>query len=200
MENVWFLMKNPRELGILGKHGNLYGFLPLLLFEIVVIVKGYLKHEHKINDNKIKISIMFSLIYLRKMFVNGKVCKDPKLAITDDFFFSGLLTPQSTSNQVGTLCVGFVTSNTNNLLFTKILFPRNVFVFPQGLIHFQFNNGTANVVALAALNNQNPRIITVANAVFRSNPKIFDDVLAKAFQVDKKVVDYLQAQIWWPNN
>ncbi|KAL7255354.1 hypothetical protein ACSBR1_009497 [Camellia fascicularis] len=180
------------------------------------------------------------------VFVNGKVCKDPKLATTDDFF-SGLLTPQSTSNQVGskatpvmqilglntlgislaridfapyglnpphthpratevivvlegTLYVGFVTSNTNNRLFIKILYPGDVFVFPQGLIHFQFNNGKTNVVALAALSSQNPRTIKVANAVFGSNPKIFDDVLAKAFQVDKKVVDYLQAQFWWPNN
>ncbi|KAF5941678.1 hypothetical protein HYC85_019320 [Camellia sinensis] len=183
------------------------------------------------------------------VFVNGKVCKDPKLATADDFFFTGLLTPQSTSNPVGsqvtpvnvmqilglntlgislaridfapyglnpphthpratevivvlegTLYVGFVTSNTDNRLFTKVLYPGDVFVFPQGLIHFQFNNGKTNAVALAALSSQNPGTITVANAVFGSNPRISDDVLAKAFQVDKKVVDYLQAQFWWPSN
>ncbi|KAF5961895.1 hypothetical protein HYC85_003104 [Camellia sinensis] len=186
---------------------------------------------------------------LDAVFVNGKVCKDPKLATADDFFFSGLLTPQSTSNPVGskvtpvnvmqilglntlgislaridfapyglnpphthpratevivvlegTLYVGFVTSNTDNRLFTKVLYPGDVFVFPQGLIHFQFNNGKTNAVALAALSSQNPGTITVANAVFGSNPRISDDVLAKAFQVDKKVVDYLQAQFWWPSN
>ncbi|GMP26596.1 hypothetical protein CsSME_00002972 [Camellia sinensis var. sinensis] len=170
-------------------------------------------------------------------FVNGKVYNDPKLATADDFFFSGLLTPQNTSNPVGskvtpvnimqilglntlsislahinfapyglnpphthphatkvivvlecTLYVGFVTSNTDNRLFIK------------GLIHFQFNNRKTNEVALAALSSQNPRTITVANAMFESNPRIFYDVLAEAFQVDKKVVDYLQAQFWWPNN
>ncbi|THG07890.1 hypothetical protein TEA_009587 [Camellia sinensis var. sinensis] len=183
------------------------------------------------------------------LFVNGKVCNDPKLATADDFFFSGLLTPQNTSNPIGskvtpvnviqilglntlgislaridfapyglnpphthpratevivvlegTLYVGFVTSNTDNRLFTKVLYPGDVFVFPQGLIHFQFNNGKTNAVALAALSSQNPGTITVANAVFGSNPRISDDVLAKAFQVDKKVVDYLQAQFWWPSN
>ncbi|XP_028063028.1 putative germin-like protein 2-1 [Camellia sinensis] len=100
----------------------------------------------------------------------------------------------------GTLYVGFVTSNTDNHLFTKVLYLGDVFVFPQGLIQFQFNNGKTNVVALAALSSQNSGTITVANAMFWSNPRISDDALAEAFQVDKKVVDYLQAQSWWPNN
>ncbi|XP_028093535.1 putative germin-like protein 2-1 [Camellia sinensis] len=100
----------------------------------------------------------------------------------------------------GTLYVGFVTSNPENRLFTKVLYPGDVFVFPEGLIHFQFNEGKTNAVAISGLSSQNPGVITIANAVFGSNPKIFDDVLAKAFQVDKKVVDYLQAQFWWPSN
>ncbi|KAL7255337.1 hypothetical protein ACSBR1_009480 [Camellia fascicularis] len=169
------------------------------------------------------------------VFVNGKFCNDPKLATANDFFYSGLLTPQNTSNPVGsivtpvnvmqilglntlgislaridfapyglnpphthprgteilmvlegTLYVGFMTSNTDNRLFTKVLYTGDIFVFPQ--------------VALAGLSSQNPGVITIANVVFGSNPKISDDVLAKAFQVDKKVVDHLQAQFWWPNN
>ena len=35
------------------------------------------------------------------MFVNGKVCKDPTLAIANDFFFSGLNIPGNTTNKVG---------------------------------------------------------------------------------------------------
>ncbi|GFY87458.1 RmlC-like cupins superfamily protein [Actinidia rufa] len=100
----------------------------------------------------------------------------------------------------GSLYVGFVTSNPDNHLFTKVLYPGEAFVFPEGLIHFQFNMGKTNAVALAALSSQNPGVITIANAVFGSDPKISADVLTKAFQVDKKVVDYLQAQFWWPNN
>ncbi|XP_059311223.1 putative germin-like protein 2-1 [Lycium ferocissimum] len=104
----------------------------------------------------------------------------------------------------GTLYVGFVLSNPGpnlkNKLFTKILHQGDVFVFPIGLIHFQFNVGKNKVVALFGLSSQNPGVITIANAVFGSDPPINDDVLAKAFQVDKKVVDYLQSQFWWDNN
>nr|POE99314.1 germin-like protein subfamily 1 member 6 [Quercus suber] len=41
---------------------------------------------------------------------------------------------------------------------------------------------------------QNPGLITIANAVFGSNPPINPDVLIKAFQLDKSAVDYLQKQ------
>ncbi|MQM19766.1 hypothetical protein Taro_052776 [Colocasia esculenta] len=51
-----------------------------------------------------------------------------------------------------------------------------------------------------ALSSQNPGVITIANAVFGSKPPISDYVLAKAFQVDKKVIDYLQSQFWMDNN
>ena len=177
------------------------------------------------------------------MFVNGKVCKDPKVATANDFFFSGLRVPGNTSNKVGsmvtpanvaqipglntlgislarvdyapyglnpphthprateiltvlegTLYVGFVTSNPDNRLISKVLYKGDVFVFPEGLIHFQLNVGKTKAVAIAALSSQNPGVITIANAVFGSKPAISADVLTKAFQVDKKVVDYLQSQ------
>ncbi|KAF3452395.1 hypothetical protein FNV43_RR02831 [Rhamnella rubrinervis] len=98
----------------------------------------------------------------------------------------------------GTLEVGFVTSNPNKL-FTKTLKKGDVFVFPIGLIHFQFNRGHENAVAFAALSSQNPGVITIANAVFGSDPRINPDVLTKAFQVDKNVIDYLQKQFWEAN-
>ena len=94
----------------------------------------------------------------------------------------------------GTLYVGFVTSNTDNKLFAKVLNKGDVFVFPEGLIHFQFNIGPVPAVAIAGLSSQNPGVITIAKAVFGSNPSISDDVLAKAFQLDKKTVDWLQAR------
>ncbi|KAL4600530.1 hypothetical protein ACB092_11G205300 [Castanea dentata] len=93
----------------------------------------------------------------------------------------------------GTLLVGFVTSNPNKL-FTKVLNKGDVFVFPIGLIHFQFNIGETNALAFSGLSSQNPGLITIANAVFGSTPPINPDVLIKAFQLDKSVVDYLQKQ------
>ena len=93
----------------------------------------------------------------------------------------------------GSLYVGFVTSNQdNNRLFTKVLNKGDVFVFPVGLIHFQFNVGKTNAIAFAALSSQNAGVITIANAVFGSDPPINPDVLTKAFQLDKNVVERLQ--------
>ena len=110
--------------------------------------------------------------------------------------------PQGTEILVvieGTLFVGFVTSNVDgNRLFTKVLNKVDVFVFPIGLIHFQLNVSKKN--AIARLSSQNPRVITIANAVFGSNPHISPKVLTKAFEVDKKVVNNLQKQFWIDNN
>ncbi|KAK4282361.1 hypothetical protein QN277_013748 [Acacia crassicarpa] len=176
------------------------------------------------------------------VFVNGKFCKDPKLANANDFFFSGLkqgdtsgsfgssvtvvditkilglntlgislarldfapkgLNPPHTHPRAteilvvleGTLHVGFVTSNPENRLFTKVLNKGDVFVFPIGLIHFQLNVGKTNAVAISGLSSQNPGLITIAKNVFGSNPPISSEVLAKAFQVDPKIINYLEKQ------
>ncbi|XXG62291.1 hypothetical protein AAC387_Pa05g0678 [Persea americana] len=97
----------------------------------------------------------------------------------------------------GKLYVGFVLSNqNNNTLITKVLNKGDVFVFPVGLIHFQANIGHTPAVAISGLSSQNPGVITIADSVFGSKPPISDDILAKAFQVDKKVIDHLQAQSW----
>ncbi|KAL2498484.1 germin-like protein 6 [Abeliophyllum distichum] len=86
----------------------------------------------------------------------------------------------------GTLFVGFVTSNptdpnVKNKLFTKIVYPGNDFVFPEGLIHFQFNVGKTDAFVFAGLSCQNPGLITIANEVFGSDPPITLYVLTKAF-------------------
>ncbi|XP_076960105.1 putative germin-like protein 2-1 [Bidens hawaiensis] len=94
----------------------------------------------------------------------------------------------------GSLLVGFVTSNPENRLITKRLQKGDVFVFPEGLIHFQQNAGNGYALAIAALSIQNPGTITIANALFGSNPDIACDVLAKAFQVDIKVVQQIQSK------
>ncbi|GMI65124.1 germin-like protein 9 [Hibiscus trionum] len=177
------------------------------------------------------------------VFVNGKFCKDPKLATADDFFFSGLNICKNTTNPVGstvtpvnvvqipglntlgislvridyapngglnpphthprateilvvmegTLYVGFITSNPDNRLITKVLNQGDVFVFPVGLVHFQFNVGKCNAVAIAAMSSQNPGVIALANAVFGSNPSINPDVLSKAFKLDRNMAKNLQS-------
>ncbi|XP_004293720.1 PREDICTED: putative germin-like protein 2-2 [Fragaria vesca subsp. vesca] len=94
----------------------------------------------------------------------------------------------------GKLYVGFVTSNPENKLISKVLKKGDVFVFPVGLVHFQQNLGSGTAISQSSLSSQNPGVITVANSVFGPNPSISDDVLAKAFQVDKSIISSLQAQ------
>ncbi|KAF6169545.1 hypothetical protein GIB67_028096 [Kingdonia uniflora] len=172
--------------------------------------------------------------------LNGRVCKDPKLAQAEDFF-PRLHLVGNTSNSVGskvtpvnvaqlpglntlgisivridyapwginaphthprateiltvlegTLYVGFVTSNPETRLISKILQKGDVFVFPIGLVHFQRNVGYGNAIAISSLSSQNPGVITIANAVFGSNQHIASEVLMKSFQVEKNIVDRLQ--------
>ncbi|KAF9606796.1 hypothetical protein IFM89_028172 [Coptis chinensis] len=94
----------------------------------------------------------------------------------------------------GTLHVGFVTSNPENRLISKVLLKGDVFVFPMGLIHFQRNMGYGNAIAIAAFGSQYPGSVTIANAVFGSNCNIPSEVLTKAFQLDNNVIDYLEAK------
>ncbi|KAB1207149.1 Germin-like protein subfamily 1 member 17 [Morella rubra] len=82
----------------------------------------------------------------------------------------------------------------DNRLFTKVLNKGDVFVFLIGLIHFQWSMGNTDALIFAGLSSQNPGVITIANAVFGSNPPINPDVLTKAFQVDKNVINYLEQQ------
>jgi quercetin dioxygenase-like cupin family protein len=92
----------------------------------------------------------------------------------------------------GSLYVGFVT--TDNKLFAKVLNKGDVYVFPMGLIHFQYNKGTTNAVAFASLSSQNPGVIRVADALFATKPPISDDVLTKTLNVDQNTVHYIQSQ------
>ncbi|KAA8539232.1 hypothetical protein F0562_025924 [Nyssa sinensis] len=94
----------------------------------------------------------------------------------------------------GIIYVGFVSSNPANRLFTKILYPGDVFVFPEGLIQFQFNVANTTGVTFSGLNSQNPGLIVIANNVFGSTPPISPDVLTKAFKLDKNVIEFLQKE------
>ncbi|XP_009766872.1 germin-like protein subfamily 1 member 17 [Nicotiana tabacum] len=178
------------------------------------------------------------------VFLNGKFCKDPKLAKADDFFFSGLnvsgnpmsnsgfaanvvdvntmpglntlgisivradfepgaLVPLHTHPRAtelitileGTIYAGFLAPDANvfkSRLFSKILNPGDVFVIPQGLIHFQYNVGHKSATLLASFNSQNPGVVTIPNSIFASDPPILDDVLVKGFQLDKEVIKQLR--------
>ncbi|KAA8545159.1 hypothetical protein F0562_019952 [Nyssa sinensis] len=96
----------------------------------------------------------------------------------------------------GIIYVGFVSSFPANRLFTKLLYPGDVFVFPEGLIHFQFNVANTTGVTFSGLGSQSPGLIVIANNVFGSTPPISPDVLTKAFKLDKNVVEFLQKEFY----
>ncbi|KAF2289900.1 hypothetical protein GH714_039068 [Hevea brasiliensis] len=120
------------------------------------------------------------------VFVNGKFCKNPNLTVAEDFFFPGLNVPGNTGNRVGS---NVTLVNVDRIPGLNTL--GDVFVFPIGLIHFQFNIAKTNAVAFAGLSSQNPGV-TIADAIFGPKPPINPDVLAKAFQLDKDMVEKLQ--------
>ncbi|KAL5716268.1 hypothetical protein ACHQM5_017984 [Ranunculus cassubicifolius] len=94
----------------------------------------------------------------------------------------------------GTLLVGFVTSNPEYRLFSNVLHPGDLFVFPQGLIHFQQNIGHVPAVAFASLGSQNPGLVSMGNGLFNSTPPLPNIVLEKSFGVDKEAINQLRSQ------
>ncbi|KAK6150868.1 hypothetical protein DH2020_015800 [Rehmannia glutinosa] len=104
----------------------------------------------------------------------------------------------------GTVYAGFISSNPanpndENKLYAKILHPGDVFVFPKGLIHFQYNLGETNAVAYASLSSQNPGVVTIGKAIFGSDPLVLPDLLTNSFQLDGKAVSRLQSLPWIGN-
>ncbi|XP_048558345.1 putative germin-like protein 2-1 isoform X2 [Triticum urartu] len=141
-----------------------------------------------------------------QVFVNGFACKDPKTAVVEDFHFSGLHMAGNASNKQGSAVTAVNVAHIAGLNTLGISLARVDYVqygqnpphihprASEGLIHFQYNCGTKEAIAIAALSSKNPGVITIANAVFASKPSISDDIVAKAFQVDKKIVEHIQAQ------
>ncbi|PSS07595.1 Germin-like protein subfamily 3 member 4 [Actinidia chinensis var. chinensis] len=68
----------------------------------------------------------------------------------------------------GVVIAGFI--DTKNQLFQKFLRQGDVFVFPRGLLHYCVNAGFESATAFSVLNSQNPGMVSVAGAMFDSEP------------------------------
>ncbi|PHU14043.1 Germin-like protein subfamily 1 member 15 [Capsicum chinense] len=101
------------------------------------------------------------------------------MTVLEGTVYSGFLVPDA---------VSFFKSR----LFSKILNPGDVFVFPIGLMHFQYNLGRKKATMLASYNSQNPGIVTIPSSISTSNPPIISDVLAKGFQLSTTEIAELQ--------
>ncbi|XP_062192621.1 germin-like protein 8-14 [Phragmites australis] len=68
----------------------------------------------------------------------------------------------------GTMVAGFISAATNTV-YIRTLNKGDTFVFPQGLLHFQYNNGTTTAVGLSAYSSSNPGLQVVDWALFKNN-------------------------------
>ncbi|MCD9639146.1 hypothetical protein HAX54_023502 [Datura stramonium] len=147
------------------------------------------------------------------VFVNGKICKDPKLAKPDDFFALGL---NVSGNAVPGLGFAAKFLDVNNIPGLNTLgmsvgrldlepqrlvplhtHPRSaelitILEVPQGLVHFQYNVGRKKAIFFAFFNSQNPGLITIPSSILASAPPIMDEVLAKDFQLSKTEIAELR--------
>ncbi|KAF5447483.1 hypothetical protein F2P56_033037 [Juglans regia] len=89
----------------------------------------------------------------------------------------------------GSLQVGFV--DTTNKLFTQTLQAGDMFVFPKGLVHFQYNVAQTSALAISAFGSANAGTVSIPNTLFITG--IDDNVLAKSFKTDVSTIQALKA-------
>ncbi|KAL7590940.1 germin-like protein 9-3 [Lactuca sativa] len=90
---------------------------------------------------------------------------------------------------MGTLEVGFV--DTKNVLYNQTLQTGDMFVFPKGLVHFQYNrNHNQSAIAISAFGSANGGLLSVPKSVFTTG--IDDNVLAMSFKTDVPTVQKIE--------
>lgn len=95
----------------------------------------------------------------------------------------------------GAVNVGFIT--TGRKLFRQTVRKGEIFVFPQGLVHFQRNVGDCPATIIAAFNSQLQGTLLIPQGLFASSPEIPDDVLANGFRIDTQVVRNIKKRFIW---
>ncbi|XP_024200556.2 putative germin-like protein 9-2 [Rosa chinensis] len=90
----------------------------------------------------------------------------------------------------GTLEVGFV--DTKNNLFTQTLQVGDLFVFPKGLVHYQYNADSQNsATAISAFGSASAGTVSISSTLFATN--IDDNALALSFKTDIATIQQLKA-------
>ncbi|KAM0996901.1 hypothetical protein ACFX2J_006748 [Malus domestica] len=89
----------------------------------------------------------------------------------------------------GTLEVGFV--DTKNILFTQTLQTGDLFVFPKGLAHFQYNADVENpALAISTFGSANAGTVSFPSTLFATG--IDDNVLVVSFKTDMSTIQKLK--------
>lgn len=95
----------------------------------------------------------------------------------------------------GNVEVGFV--DTNDKLYTQFLGVGDVFLFPKGLVHYQYNsNAIASASAVSFFGSASPGEVLLPKTLFASG--IDDVILAKTFKTDIPTIQKLKAGLAIP--
>ncbi|KAI5666751.1 hypothetical protein M9H77_16604 [Catharanthus roseus] len=95
----------------------------------------------------------------------------------------------------GNLEVGFV--DTKNKLYNKTIEAGDMFVFPKGLAHYQFNFDVINpAIAVSVYASANAGVVSIPVNLFTSG--IDDAILAKSFKTDVSIVRKIKTGLF-PN-
>ncbi|XP_066353349.1 germin-like protein 8-14 [Miscanthus floridulus] len=90
----------------------------------------------------------------------------------------------------GAISAGFISSLTNQV-YVKTLYKGDLMVFPQGLLHFQYNLGNDTAVALSSYSSANPGLMILDFALFANN--LPSDIVSKVTVLDELEVRKLKA-------
>ncbi|KAF5447479.1 hypothetical protein F2P56_033033 [Juglans regia] len=90
----------------------------------------------------------------------------------------------------GSLEVGFI--DTTNKLYNQTLQVGDMFIFPKGLVHFQYNaDVNATATAISAFGSANAGTVSIPTNVFTTG--IDDTILAKAFKTDVATIQNIKS-------
>nr|ACU23992.1 unknown [Glycine max] len=89
----------------------------------------------------------------------------------------------------GSLQVGFV--DTTRTLYTQNLQSGDMFIFPKGLIHYQYNPQSVPATAISAFGGANAGTVSIPHSIFSTG--IDDVILAKAFKTDTYTVKKIRS-------
>ncbi|KAK1421187.1 hypothetical protein QVD17_23349 [Tagetes erecta] len=90
----------------------------------------------------------------------------------------------------GSLQVGFV--DTNKTLYSQKLETGDMFVFPKGLVHFQYNSNTTEpALAVSAFGSASAGTQSIANSVFNST--IYEGILATSFKTTADIIEKIES-------
>ncbi|KAG8477576.1 hypothetical protein CXB51_030443 [Gossypium anomalum] len=122
--------------------------------------------------------------------VNGYPCKNAVNVTEVDFFFGGLANSAVINNLVGSVITA---ANVEKIPGLNTL--GDIFVFPEGLVHYQKNNGVKPASVISGFNSQFSGTQSIAITLFTSTPLVPDHVLTKGFQIGTKGVKKMRNKL-----